>query len=60
MSSRIRTIRRRVAAITVATFLLAVNVIGWTGSMGTSTSTAATTTTAQSTDQPAAVTTGQS
>jgi hypothetical protein len=55
-ASRVRRIRRRVAIAAVAAFLLAFNLIAWTGSMGTSS--AATTSSAN--DQPAAVTTAQS
>ena len=57
-AGRVRAIRRRVAIAAVAAFLLAFNVIAWTGSMGTTTSTAATA--PQTADEPAAVTTHQS
>jgi hypothetical protein len=61
-ASRVREIRRRVAIAAVAAFLLAFNLIAWTGSMGrTTSSSAATATTITTTsDQPAAVTTQQS
>jgi hypothetical protein len=60
-ASRVRTIRRRVATAAVVAFLLAFNLIAWTGSMGSTTSTSTTTTTATATsDEPAAVTTQQS
>ena len=52
-ASRVRTIRRRVATAAVAAFLLAFNLIAWTGSMGTTTATA-------TSDAPTAVTTQQS
>ena len=58
-ASRVRAIRRRVAIAAVAAFLLAFNLIAWTGSMGTTTTTTTTTATATS-DEPAAVTTQQS
>jgi hypothetical protein len=62
MRARVKTIRRRVAVIAVAAFLVAFNVIAWTGSMGTTTTSSAATktTTTASTDEPAAVTTAQS
>ena len=53
-ASRVRAIRRRVAIAAVSAFLLAFNVIAWTGSMGT------TTTAASASDEPLAVTTQQS
>jgi hypothetical protein len=53
-ASRVREIRRRVAIAAVACFLLAFNVIAWTGSMGTTTSSASTTA------EPAALSTHQS
>jgi len=61
-ASRVREIRRRVAIAAVAAFLLAFNLIAWTGSMGTTTATssAATTTATTTADEPAAVTTQQS
>jgi hypothetical protein len=62
-ASRVREIRRRVAIAAVAAFLLAFNLIAWTGSMGTTTTSSAasaTTTTATSNDEPMAVTTQQS
>jgi TRAP-type C4-dicarboxylate transport system permease small subunit len=61
---RVREIRRRVAIVAVACFLLAFNVIAWFGSMGTtSTSSASTSSSSSQTttaDEPAAVTTQQS
>jgi len=54
-ASRVRAIRRRVAIAAVSAFLLAFNVIAWTGSIGTTTSTAS-----SATDEPVAVTTQQS
>ena len=61
-ASRVREIRRRVAIAAVAAFLLAFNLIAWTGSMGTTTATssAATSTTTTTADEPAAMTTQQS
>jgi hypothetical protein len=61
-ASRVRAIRRRVAIVAVAAFLLAFNVIAWTGSMGTTTSSSAatTTTTTATSDEPMTVTTQQS
>jgi hypothetical protein len=61
-ASRVREIRRRVAIAAVAAFLLAFNLIAWTGSMGTTTATssAATSTTTTTTDEPTAMTTQQS
>jgi TRAP-type C4-dicarboxylate transport system permease small subunit len=52
---RVREIRRRVAIAAVACFLLAFNLIAWTGSMGTTTTSSASTT-----DEPAPLTTHQS
>jgi hypothetical protein len=60
---RVREIRRRVAIVAVACFLLAFNVIAWTGSMGTTTSSASSSASSQATttaDEPSAVTTQQS
>jgi len=59
-ATRVREIRRRVAIATVAAFLLAFNLIAWTGSMGTTTKSSAATTTTTTADEPAAVTTHQS
>lgn len=62
---RVREIRRRVAIVAVAAFLLAFNVIAWFGAMGatSSTSTSSTSTSSQSTttaNEPAPLTTHQS
>jgi hypothetical protein len=63
-ATRVRAIRKRVAIAAVAAFLLAFNLIAWTGSMGAeATSSAATTTTTTSTatsDEPIPLTTQQS
>jgi hypothetical protein len=61
-ANKVREIRRRVAIAAVAAFLLAFNVIAWTGSMGTTTSSASTSSSQTTTtaDEPAAVTTHQS
>jgi len=59
-ATRVREIRRRVAIAAVAAFLLAFNLIAWTGSMGTTTKSSAATTTTTTADEPAAVTTHQS
>jgi len=60
---RVREVRRRVAILAVAAFLLAFNVIAWFGSMGTTSSSASSSTSSQSTttaDEPAPLTTHQS
>ena len=49
-AARIRTIRHRVVAATLAAFALAWGVVAFDGSMGETTATAQTTTTTQSTD----------
>jgi hypothetical protein len=54
-ASRVRAIRRRVATAAVTAFLIAFNLIAFTGSMG-----ATTTTTTTANDEPVAVTTQQS
>ena len=54
-ATRVREIRKRVAVASVAAFLLAFNLIAWTGSMGTPT-----TTSTSANDEPVAVTTHQS
>ena len=59
-ATRVREIRRRVAIAAVAAFLLAFNLIAWTGSMGTTTKSSAATQTTTTADEPAAVTTHQS
>jgi cell division protein FtsB len=59
-ASRVREIRRRVAIAAVAAFLLAFNLIAWTGSMGTTTTSSASASSSSTTDEPAAVTTQQS
>jgi len=65
-ASRVRWIRRRVAIAAVAAFLLAFNLIAWTGSMGTTTATSSAASTKSSTsttttaDELAAMTTQQS
>ena len=59
-ATRVREIRRWVAIAAVAAFLLAFNLIAWTGSMGTTTKASAATTTTTTADEPAAVTTQQS
>jgi hypothetical protein len=61
-ASRVRQIRRRVAIAAVAAFLLAFNLIAWTGSMGTTTTSSAATSTSTTTtaDEPTAITTQQS
>jgi hypothetical protein len=61
-ATRVRAIRRRVAVAAVAAFLLAFNLIAWTGSMGTTTATSASmsTSTSATDHEPAAVTTAQS
>jgi len=64
-ASRVREIRKRVAIVAVAAFLLAFNLIAWTGSMGTtttSTSSSSTSSTSATTtaDEPTPLTTHQS
>jgi hypothetical protein len=59
-ASRVREIRRRVAIAAVAAFLLAFNLIAWTGSMGTTSSASSTSSAAPAHDEPVAVTTHQS
>jgi hypothetical protein len=58
-ATRVREIRKRVAIAAVAAFLLAFNLIAWTGSMGTTT-TASSASSASVNDEPVAVTTHQS
>jgi hypothetical protein len=61
-ASRVREIRKRVAIAAVAAFLLAFNLIAWTGSMGVAaTSTASSSTSSTTTaNEPAPLTTHQS
>ena len=54
-ATKVREIRKRVAVAAVVAFLLAFNLIAWTGSMG-----ATTTTSTSANDEPVAVTTHQS
>ena len=63
-ASRVREIRKRVAIVAVAAFLLAFNLIAWTGSMGTTTTTSSSSTSSTSAtttaDEPTPLTTHQS
>jgi len=62
-ASRVREIRKRVAIVAVAAFLLAFNLIAWTGSMGTTTTTSSSSTSSTSAtttaDEPTPLTTHQ-
>jgi hypothetical protein len=64
-ASRVREIRKRVAIAAVAAFLLAFNLIAWTGSMGAETASSASASTSSDSatttaDEPTPLTTHQS